>query len=80
MIRTQVYIPEDLHREALLVAKINRVNFSTLVRQGLDRIVRDKKRTKNKKLPLDTFIGAYKGKVKTNAVKDIHDYYRYHAI
>jgi len=80
MIRTQVYIPEDLHREALLVAKVHRVNFSTLVRQGLNKIVQEKKRVKTKKLPLASLIGVYKGKVKTNAVKDIHDYYRYEAI
>ena len=74
MIRTQVYIPEDLHREALLVAKIRNVNFSTLVREGLAKAVKIKKVKRSKDWGKG-FFGAYKGKVKTNAVKDIDDYY-----
>lgn len=80
MIRTQVYIPEDLHRDLKLLANTERVNYSTLIREGVKEIIQKRRRRKVKKEWGKGFIGAYKGKVKTNAVKDIHDYYRYHVV
>lgn len=56
MIRTQVYIPEDLHRDLMLLAKQEGVNFSKLVREGVEEV--RKKRTKAKKNDWREFVGA----------------------
>jgi hypothetical protein len=79
MIRTQVYIPEDLHRELMLLSKREGKNFSTLIREGATAVVEKKKIKRDKNWGKD-FIGACKSKVKTNAVKDIRDYYLHHAV
>lgn len=79
MIRTQVYIPDDLHMELMLLAKREGVNYSTLIREGVREVVKKKKVRRGKNWGKE-FFGAYKGKVKTDAVKDIHDYYLHDAI
>lgn len=79
MIRTQVYLPDDLYRELKLLAQQKGTNFSALIRKGVKEVIKKKRRRRNKKWG-EGFIGAYKGKVKTNAVKDIHDYYKNDAI
>jgi metal-responsive CopG/Arc/MetJ family transcriptional regulator len=79
MIRTQVYLPEELHRELKLLAHTERVNYSELIRDGVREVVNKKARRQTAK-GWEAFIGACKTKVKTNAVKDIHDYYLLHAI
>lgn len=79
MIRTQVYIPDDLHRELKLLAQVERVKYSHLIREGAKEVIKKRAKRKASKGWKD-FIGAYKGKVKTNATKDIHDYYLHDAI
>lgn len=79
MIRTQIYLPDDLHRELKLLARTSQENFSQLVREGVREVIRKKKPLRSKKFG-EGFIGAYKGRVKTNAVRDIHDYYEHDAI
>ena len=74
MIRTQVYIPEDLHREALLVAKREGVNFSTLVREGIAHMLKIKKVKRNKDWGKD-FFGALKYGPKDLSTK-INDIYK----
>lgn len=59
MIRTQVYIPDDLHREAVLLAKREGVNFSTIVREGIAEVVKKKKVKRNKEWGKE-FFGALK--------------------
>lgn len=76
MIRTQVYLPDDLHRELKLLARTSQENFSQLVREGVREVIRKKKPLRSKTFG-EGFIGAGKTSIKTNAVKDIHDYYRY---
>jgi len=44
MIRTQVYIPEDLHRTLMLMAKTENRNYSSLIREGVKTIIEKKKR------------------------------------
>jgi len=74
MIRTQIYLPEDMHRDLKLLAKTERVNFSTLVRQGVEEVV--SKRRQSKKKDWRKFIGAGgKGGPKDLASKI--DYYLY---
>lgn len=47
MIRTQVYLPEELYREAKIQAHIQKTNVSTLIRKGLEHVVgRGKSRPK----------------------------------
>lgn len=75
MIRTQVYLPDDIHRDLMLLSKREGTNFSTLLREGAKIIIKEKTTTKKKDFGKG-FFGAYKGKVKTNAVQDIHDYYK----
>ena len=78
MIRTQIYLPEELHRDLKLLAKTEGVNFSGLIREGAEEVIKKKKQTKKK--DWRKFVGAGKtGGVKTNAVEDIHDYYKYKA-
>lgn len=73
MIRTQVYFPDDLHRDLMLLVKTSGKNFSSLVREGAEVVIK-KKKTYTKDWM--KFVGAAgKSNVKTNAVKDIHDYY-----
>lgn len=79
MIRTQVYIPDDLHRELKLIANSERVKYSHLIREGARELIKKRAKKKTSK-GWEAFIGAYKGKVKTNATKDIHDYYLHDAI
>ncbi|MBI2310464.1 hypothetical protein HYU90_01380 [Candidatus Collierbacteria bacterium] len=74
MIRTQVYIPDDLYRDLMLLVKQEGVNFSGLIREGAAEIV--KKKNMAKRRDWRKFVGAAgKSKIKTNAVKDIQDYY-----
>ncbi|MBI5358129.1 hypothetical protein HZB69_00660 [Candidatus Amesbacteria bacterium] len=74
MIRTQVYIPDDLHSELMLLAKQEGVNFSTLVREGAKEVIK-MKRVKNTKKWGVGFIGALKGGPKDLSSKI--DYYLY---
>ena len=75
MIRTQVYLPEEIHRDLMLLSKREGMNFSALIREGAKAIIK-RKTAKKKKDFGKGFFGAYKGKVKTNALQDIHDYYK----
>lgn len=80
MIRTQVYIPEDIYRDLRLLAKTSKKNISQLIREGAHEVIkRESKKRLMKKDPWKNFIGAIKG-VKTNSVADIGEYYEKHAI
>ena len=80
MIRTQVYLPEELHQELMFLSKTEKVNFSTLIREGAKVLIerkRTKKLRKNKGWGKG-FIGACsKGGPKDLASKI--DYYLYGA-
>ena len=75
MIRTQVYIPDDLHWDLKLLAKTEGVNYSTLIREGVREIIR-KKRTRRIKKWGEGFFGAGGGKGPKNLSSKI-DYYLY---
>lgn len=74
MIRTQVYIPDDLHRELMLLAQTSGQNFSTLIREGAKEVIKKKKDKKTEKWGVG-FIGAIKGGPKDLSSKV--DYYLY---
>jgi len=66
MIRTQVYLPDELYRELKLLAASGKYKFSELLREGVEEVIRKKKKkAKGKHDPW-----------KTDAVKDIDDYYK----
>lgn len=75
MIRTQVYIPDDLHRDLMLLAKTEGVNFSQLIREGAEEVKR-KRLVRKKSNKWIEFAGAGKTKIKTNAVRDVRSYYK----
>lgn len=74
MIRTQVYIPDDLHRDLMLLVKQEGMNFSQLVREGVKVVIKKRKIKRAKKWG-EGFIGAIKGGPKDLASKI--DYYLY---
>lgn len=78
MIRTQIYLPEDIYRDLKILSSNGQTNFSQLIRDGAREIIK-KRSTMNKSAWLK-FIGAAKTHIKTNATKDIHEYYKKHAI
>ncbi len=75
MIRTQVYIPDDLHRELKLLVATGNDNFSTLIREGIELVVKKKTKKKRKFNVWRDFIGTMKGGPK-DLSKNI-DYYLY---
>lgn len=75
MIRTQVYFPDDLYHDLKLLAATGEENFSELVRKGAEKVVEEKKKVKKRAFdPWKDFVGILK-RPKTNAVRDIHEYY-----
>jgi hypothetical protein len=80
MIRTQVYIPYDVYRDLQLLSASTKKNISQLIREGARELIMMEAKKRVQEIdPWENFIGAIKG-VKTNAVKDIHDYYENGAI
>lgn len=76
MIRTQVYLPEDLHQELKFLSKTEKVNFSTLIREGAKEIIKKKTKSKVKFDPWLDFVGkCTKGGDKNLSSKI--DYYLY---
>lgn len=78
MIRTQIYLPDDLYRDLKLLSSNGQTNISRIIRDGAREII--KKRSTMKKSAWLKFIGAAKTRIKTNATKDFHEYYKKHAI
>lgn len=73
MLRMQVYIPENLYDNLKRKASVEDVSMSELIRQGLQKILRTEKRFAD---PMKVFVGQAKTKKRTNALKDIEDYYK----
>ncbi|KKS31985.1 MAG: hypothetical protein UU93_C0012G0004 [Candidatus Amesbacteria bacterium GW2011_GWA2_42_12] len=65
MIRTQVYIPDDLYALTLLKAQEGNMNFSEVLRLGLTKVV-GKTKNKKKGFLLASLAGALK-----NGPKDL---------
>ena len=59
MIRTQIYLPEEMNADLRLLTKIEKVSFSDLIREGInDVIVKRKKKKYN--YPLKGLVGIIK--------------------
>lgn len=80
MIRTQVYIPDDLHRDLTLLSAISKKNISELIREGAREVLKKEAQVKGKKQWGKGFFGMAKSGKKTNAVALIHTYYENYAI
>lgn len=74
MIRTQIYIPEELDREVKLIASTERVKYSHLVREGLKVVVDKRKKKKAQSKEWREFIGAltYGPKDLSTRINDIY--------
>lgn len=46
MIRTQIYIPDDKYNELQLMASLGMGTFSALIREGIDEVIKKRKRVK----------------------------------
>lgn len=75
MIRTQVYIPEDIHRDLMLLANQTKLNFSELIRQGAREVIKKESRVKPKR-DWRKFVGAG-GKGGPKDLASRIDYYLY---
>ncbi len=74
MIRTQVYIPDDLYRELRLLAQTSGKNISELLRESATEVIKKNQIRKDKKKKWGQgFIGAGKGGPK-NLAKNIDRY------
>ena len=76
MIRTQVYLPEEMHRDLKLMASARDVNYSTLIRIGVTRELKDDQVKKKNSDAWKSFIGAG-GKGGPKDVASRIDYYLY---
>ena len=74
MIRTQVYIPDDLHRDMALLMRQEGMNFSQLIREGVKVVIKKRKIKRAKKMGRGVYWGD-KGGPKDLASKI--DYYLY---
>ena len=75
MIRTQVYIPDKLHKQLLLIAGHKKTTLSELIRKGAKKVIREEAGKDNSYSWLDSIIGMAKSNSK-NTSKKI-DYYLY---
>ncbi|MBI5620948.1 hypothetical protein HY949_04155 [Candidatus Gottesmanbacteria bacterium] len=75
MIRTQVYLPEELHRDLKLLAAARGVNYSSLIRSGVTNVLKHEQ-AKKKTDAWKSFIGAG-GKGEPKDIAGRIDYYLY---
>lgn len=77
MIRTQVYLPEELYNEIKLLSMSGEGSFSDLLREGLKTVVKTKRKNKkNNFAAWKSFIGACKTDFKGKSGQElINDYY-----
>ena len=73
MIRTQVYIPDDLHRESKLYAKLLDKNISDFMREGLALLIQKIKREHAN--PLGAMVGKFKARGDKDASLNHNDIY-----
>ena len=73
MLRTQIYIPEELITYLKNAAETEQISVSEFIRRSLNKTL---KLDKKKSDPMKVFVGKGKSKRKTNAVKEINSYYQ----
>ncbi len=75
MVRVQVYIPDELHGEMMLLARRGGTNFSELVRMGVREVIKKKKMARGKRGLWRHFAGALKYGPKDLSTR-VNDIYR----
>ncbi len=76
MIRTQVYIPDELYKEAQFYAAISGLNISQLLRIGLSLgITQQKKKLAQRKKSISALAGTFTYDKPTTAGEDHNDIY-----
>ena len=74
MVRTQVYLPDDIYEDLQLISKTHKINLSQLIREGARRVISD--RTKQtRSADWKEFAGALKTGPKDLSLK-INDIYK----
>jgi len=76
MIRTQIYLPDELYKNAKAIAQLQNVSISQLIRVGLKLAI--KKKTNKKSTGdwfLKNFVGKDKGKAGVEAALSHNDIY-----
>jgi metal-responsive CopG/Arc/MetJ family transcriptional regulator len=78
MIRTQVYLPEDLYNQVKLLSMTGEGSFSELIREGLQAVIKTKTKAKKGSISAwKNFIGACKTDFKGKSGQElINDYYK----
>ncbi|EKE05759.1 MAG: hypothetical protein ACD_19C00182G0087 [uncultured bacterium] len=76
MIRTQVYIPDDKYNELQLMVAMGHGTFSELFREGIDEVIKKRKKIKTKFDPWKDFVGQGKKGGPTDISANM-DYYLY---
>ncbi|MBI5613494.1 hypothetical protein HY947_01070 [Candidatus Gottesmanbacteria bacterium] len=74
MIRTQIYMPEELHIQLKLLASSRKVNYSSLIRRGVAHVIKEEHAQKPD--AWKSFIGAG-GKGGPRDTSKRIDYYLY---
>lgn len=76
MIRTQIYLPNDLHRDLRLLANVSKKNISVLLREGASLLLKNESK-KKRKAGWDKFVGGAKTKkkLKKTGTDLIREYY-----
>lgn len=73
MLRTQIYLPEELIFNLKNLAVTEDISVSELIRKSLKKAL---KMSEKKSDLMKVFVGKGKAKTKTNAVKEIGSYYQ----
>lgn len=73
MLRTQIYLPEDLMTNLRCLATVEDISVSEVIRKSLRKGL---KPAKGKLDLMEGFVGKGRAGRKTNAVKEIDSYYQ----
>ena len=76
MIRTQVYIPDELHKESKLYAELLNKSISEFMREGLSMSIEKIKRERVN--PLGCMVGRFQAKGDKDAALNHNDIYDLH--
>ena len=74
MIRTQVYIPNNLYEQAKLRVKRGDITFSELLREGLRKAMQENQQKKQNN-PLRQMVGKFIGRKSAGAALQHNDIY-----
>lgn len=75
MIRTQVYIPDELYESAKATAQLQKTTISKLMRLGLKMAIKKKKESGNGKWLFENLVGIGKGIPSAEAALNHNDIY-----